>query len=68
MGQIDDSSWDVLRQAMYWEEKGTLWFHRNAYCFAKSLRPLLKSDSNSSSMSVLLLFIMFVLFVCGCSD
>jgi hypothetical protein len=64
MSQIADPSLDILRKAMYWEEGRKIVFHSDAYCLGKSLKPLLKSDSASSSMSFALLSTIFDLRLC----
>jgi hypothetical protein len=51
MTQISDLEQNVLRNATHWPEDGKQVFHVDAYNLGKSLRPLLKSESASSSKS-----------------
>lgn len=41
------SGQDALKDAMYWKEKGEMYFHIDAYNFGNSLIRLLKDESTS---------------------
>ncbi|PCD21423.1 hypothetical protein AU210_016386 [Fusarium oxysporum f. sp. radicis-cucumerinum] len=45
------SGQDALKDAMYWEERGEMVFHKDAYNFGNSLIPLLKDQSTTIALA-----------------